>query len=722
MRSLFRDGAQPGACDSGLDGAGAGRVHSAGQSFPRRGLRNLDDLRAIGVLDGGVEPEFDRVVALAAQMLDCDVSLLSIIDEAGDRQFFKAECGLPWALAERREMPLSQSFCKTVVATAAPVRVADARRDPRFRDNPAIEALGIVAYLGLPVEAAPGQPVGSLCAIARVPRTWTDEDEETLRTLAAALSGQIQLRLALRDQRRISAELEETNDRFADMAANVPGAIFRYILHPDGRDEVEYMSPGCLGIWEATAEEIQGDTSRLWEIIVPEDLPGMQASIGRSAEQLDAWQHRWRVVTRSGRRKWLQGSGRPRRLDDGSILWNSLILDVTVEVQAQDKLRDTDRLLAEAQKQESIGRLAGGVAHDFNNLLAIIMGNAEVLLSGKVTGAPDGYLTDIVQAAQRGSDLTRSLLSFARRSDLKPEVIEVNDAVAGMHNLLTRTLPESITIETTLMAGLWQVRADRSALENALLNLVLNARDAMPKGGTLTIETANVRVTADYVEERGEDIPPGRYVMLAVSDTGTGIAPELLDRVFEPFFSTKGPDRGTGLGLPMVQGFAKQSGGTVRVYSEPGHGTAVKVFLRALGRSEPVRDELPAVQGEAVTGTVLLVEDNDGVRRAVRRTLEGAGYGVIEAGSGDAALDLLGSDGREIDVVLTDVVMPGRLQGPELVHRIRELRPDIPVIFMSGYPHEANVHGNGIRQNDISLMKPVARADLLAALGRALRR
>ena len=683
-------------------------------------MRNRDDLRAIGVLDGAGEPEFDRVVALTGRMLGCDVSLLSIVDAEADRQFFKAECGLPAAVAERRETPLSQSFCKTVVATAAPVRVTDARRDPRFRDNPAIEALGVVAYLGLPVEAAPGEPVGSLCAISTTPRAWTDAEEETLRTLAAALSGQIQLRLALRDQRRISAELESTNQRFADLAANVPGAIFRYILHPDGRDEVEYMSPGCLGIWEASAEEIQGDASRLWEIIVPEDVPGMQASIGRSAEQLDAWQHRWRVVTRSGRKKWLQGYGRPRRLEDGSILWNSLILDVTVEVQAQEKLRDSDRMLAEAQRQDSIGRLAGGVAHDFNNLLAIIMGNAEVLLSGKVTDAADGYLTDIVQAAQRGSDLTRSLLSFARRSDLKPVVIEVNEAIAGMHNLLSRVLPEHIAIETTLMAGLWQVRADRSALENVLLNLVLNARDAMPKGGTLTIETANVRIVEDYIAERGEDIAPGRYVMLAVSDTGTGIAPEVLERVFEPFFSTKGPDKGTGLGLPMVQGFAKQSGGTVRVYSEPGHGTSVKVYLRATSVREKVAPDPITPGTAAAAGTVLLVEDNDAVRRTVRRTLEAAGYAVREAASGDAAAALLDDPAQGFDVVLTDVVMPGQLQGPELVHLIRDRRPDVPVIFMSGYPHEANVHGNGIRENDISLMKPVARSALLAALARAL--
>ncbi len=659
-------------------------------------------------------------MSLVTRLLGCDVSLLSIVDTPGDRQFFKAERGLgaPWS--DLRETPLSHSFCKSVVATGEPVRVTDARRDDRFRDNLAIEALGVISYLGIPVKAAPGEVVGSLCAVSGTPRVWTDGEEETLGALAEALSGQIQLRLALRDQQRITAELEATNERFSDMAANVPGAIFRYILHADGQDTVEYMSPGCLDIWEVSAEEIATSPSLLWDIIVPEDVPGMQASIGRSAERLTAWQHCWRVVTRAGRKKWLQGYGQPRRLDDGSILWNSLILDVTVEVEAQKKLRENDVLLAEAQKQESIGRLAGGVAHDFNNLLAIVMGNTEVLLSGKGTEPTTTYLTEIVQAAQRGSDLTRSLLSFARRSHLKPTVLEVNEVISGLHNLLRRTLPENTTIETSLMAGLWQVRADRGALEGALLNLVLNARDAMPKGGLLTIETANVRIVQDYIAERGEDIPPGRYVMLAVSDTGTGIAEDMLKQIFEPFFSTKGPDQGTGLGLPMVQGFAKQSGGTVRVYSEPGHGTSVKVYLRAQVGREPV----PTAARQAVmtggTATVLLVEDNTAVRRTVRRILEGAGYGVVEAESGDAAVAMIDDSGRGFDLVLTDVVMPGKLQGPELVHHIRDRWPDAPVIFMSGYPHEANVHGNGIRENDISLMKPVARADLLAAVARAL--
>jgi signal transduction histidine kinase/ActR/RegA family two-component response regulator len=683
-------------------------------------LRNTRDLSTIGLLDGANEEDFDRAVQLLARVLRCDVSLLSVIDEARDRQAFKAETGLAKPWSDLRETPLSHSFCRTVVAEASMIRVTDARLDPRFKDNPAVQELGVIGYLGMPVETAPGEPVGALCAISSTPRDWTEPDAETLRTLAATVSAQIQLRLALRDQRQISANLEVTTQRFTDLAANVPGAIFRYVLHPDGRDEVEYMSPGCMDIWEVGPQDIAGNPALLWNIIVPEDVQGMQASIMRSAQQLVEWKHRWRVITRSGKQKWLQGYGQPKRLGDGSIIWNSLILDVTVEVQAQNKLRENDRLLAESQKQEIIGRLAGGVAHDFNNILAIILGNAEIMLSGTAAEPAESYLSDIVQAAQRGRDLTRSLLSFARRSELKPEVMEVNQTIEELQTLLRRALPENISLKVTRMVGLWPVRADRGALESALLNLVLNARDAMQKGGTLTIETANVDISEDYIAERHEDIPPGRYVMLAVTDTGSGMTPDVLDRAFEPFFTTKETDKGSGLGLPMVQGFAKQSNGMVRIYTELGHGTSVKMYLRAVEAPSSLPETKPEPAPTVAVGRVLLVEDNEAVRRTVRWTLEGAGYTVIEAASGDAAMDMMDDVCSGFDLILTDVVMPGRLQGPELVHRIRDRRPDVPVIFMSGYPHEANVHGNGIRDTDISLMKPFARSDLLAALSGAL--
>ncbi|MGS4946824.1 ATP-binding protein [Meridianimarinicoccus sp. RP-17] len=680
----------------------------------------MDRLRAIGVLDGEAEQAFDRIVDLVARTLGCPVSLVAIIDTARDRQFIKAAHGLPPSLSEKRELPLSHSFCKTVVASHAPVVVPDAREDPRFRDNPAVSELDVIAYLGMPVVDASGQAVGSLCAVSSSPRTWSADDREMVQTLADAVSREIRMRTALAEQRELNAELRAVERRFSDLAANVPGAIFRYILFPDDRDLVEYMSPGCLDIWEVGPEEIENDASRLWEVILPEDEDGLRASIARSAQQMDRWEHRWRIVTPSGRQKWLQGYSTPQRIDDGAILWNALILDVTVEVEAQEKLQRTERFIAEAQKQETIGQLAGGLAHDLNNLLAVVMGNAEVALARSGIDSVDTYLNDIIRSAERGSDILQSVLSFARRSDLRPVVLDMHEVLRGMDNMIRRTVPENIDLSISGDRAARYVSADRGGLENALLNLILNARDAMPHGGKLTVETANVDLGDDYIARRGEDIAPGRYVMLSVSDTGIGIDPMDIDRIFEPFFTTKGKGKGTGLGLSMVQGFSKQSGGTLRVYSERGHGSSFQLFLPALEDAGTKAAEKPQSDAAPGGGRVLLVEDNDDVRKTVRMILDGAGYLVTEAASGDIALTMLDDTCSGFDVVLTDVVMPGKLQGPDLVHVIRDRNPRMPVVFMSGYPHEANVHGNGIRRNDISLTKPMSKAKLLTALGQAL--
>ena len=520
---------------------------------------------------------------------------------------------------------------------------------------------------------------------------------------------------------RMVVRLEESERRFSDLAGNIPGAIFRYILHPDGSDQVEYMSPGCFGIWEIDAEEIQGDPSKLWAAIDEEDLPAMQASVEQSAKSLSQWMHRYRITTPSGVRKTLEGHGSPSLLEDGSILWNSLVLDVTTEVEAQQELDKNLAMLFESQKQESLGRIAGGIAHDFNNLLAIVMGNAELLADRDLPARELGYVNDILQASRKGGELTRRLLSFARRSTLEPEVIDLNRTIQEMSSLLHRTVPENIRIDVTQTAGLWMTRVDKGFLESSLLNVVINARDAMKTGGILTIETANVRIGPEYVEDYGEDMQPGRYVMLAVSDTGVGIEPEVLPNIFDPFVTTKGPDEGTGLGLSMVYGFAKQSGGTVRVYSELDKGSTFKIYLKATEENAAdtvTYDVLPSAGGTA--GTILLVEDQEQVRKVTRAILEREGYRVLEAASGDQASLLFQRAEKSIDLLITDVVMPGELQGPDLASEVRADDSEIPVIFVSGYPHEAKINGHGVGEGDISLTKPIERGALLKAVKRAL--
>jgi CheY-like chemotaxis protein len=353
--------------------------------------------------------------------------------------------------------------------------------------------------------------------------------------------------------------------------------------------------------------------------------------------------------------------------------------------------------------------------------MAIVLGNAELLLSGDVDESPEIFLEEIRKSAVRGGELTKRLLSFARKSNLVTELLNANQCVMEMSDLLRRTIPQNIEIKTTLMAGLWPCKTDKSFLDSALLNLVVNARDAMPEGGLLTIETTNVRINEEYIEDRDEDLEPGRYIMLAVTDTGIGIEPDLIPKIFDPFVTTKGPDAGTGLGLSMVQGFAKQSGGTVRIYSEKGVGTSVKIYLGAHDASEELLVSAPALPDTPkMSGRILLAEDEEGLRKIVRVFLETAGFEVSDAATGDQAFKIFLRDPDAFDLIVTDVIMPGKLQGPMMVREVREIRGDMPAVYVSGYPHEANVHGNGIRGDDISLTKPLQRTAFIGAVQKAI--
>ncbi len=379
--------------------------------------------------------------------------------------------------------------------------------------------------------------------------------------------------------------------------------------------------------------------------------------------------------------------------------------------------RETEKQLVESRKMDAIGQLTGGIAHDFNNLLAVIMGNLELIEAETDPKQQSEMISDALAATIRGRDLTMSMLNFARRAPLTPKPMDINQAIRNLEILVRRVLPENITIETALGAGLWTVLADRSSTESALLNLCLNARDAMPNGGKLTIETTNMRVDQDYIDDRAETVDPGRYVMVAVTDTGSGIPSEKFGDIFEPFYTTKGVGEGSGLGLSMVQGFAKQSGGTVHVYSELGVGTTFKLYLKTVHDpdKELARSPKPIERSIPHGLRVLLVEDEEKVRKVVANLLASEGADVVEAEESAGAERAFKTKGH-FDLLLTDIVMPGDLQGTGLARRLREIEPDLPVVFMSGYPNEAKVHGNGLRPEDVRLMKPVSRRELCQAV------
>ena len=405
------------------------------------------------------------------------------------------------------------------------------------------------------------------------------------------------------------------------------------------------------------------------------------------------------------------------------------LLERTAELETESKLRqEAEETLRQSQKMEAVGLLSGGIAHDFNNLLTIIIGNLDTMRRALVDAANPGTVAELrskltkpVESALKGANsaaqLTQRLLAFSRRQALEPARVDLDRLVSDMIEILHRSLGEDINIETVLGAGLWPTFVDAHQVENVLLNLALNAKAAMPKGGHLTIETANCYLDDAYVERFG-DIEAGQYVLLCVSDTGTGIRTEILDRVFEPFFTTKPQGEGSGLGLAMVHGFVKQSGGHIRIYSEQGHGTTVKIYLpRATGdekvaavpAGKPARATPTA--GARKDETVLVVEDNDGVREYAVEVLEQLGYRVLAASDAKEALRLL-SDGKHVDLLFTDIVLPGAITGRVLADQAKDMRPDLRVLYTTGYTRNAIVHQGRLDPDVHLLNKPYTQQSL----------
>lgn len=386
------------------------------------------------------------------------------------------------------------------------------------------------------------------------------------------------------------------------------------------------------------------------------------------------------------------------------------------ELRAQsEQRRAAEEQLRQLQKMEAVGVLSGGIAHDFNNMLAVVISGLNLTQRRLARGDTDvqQFMDGAMEGAKRAAALTQRLLAFARQQPLAPEPIDANRLVSGLTDLLTRSLGETIALETVLGAGLWKAKVDPNQLENALVNLAVNARDAMPEGGKLTIETANAHVDEDYAREAGIEV--GQYVQLCISDTGSGMTPAVMARAFDPFFTTKEVGRGTGLGLSQVYGFIRQSNGHVKIYSEAGHGTTIKIYLpRWWGEAPPPPPRAMAspLAGGRPGEVVLVVEDEDRVRTFTSEALRELGYTVLQAATGTEALSLLDS-GQAVTLLLTDIVMPG-MTGRELADRALALRPGLKVVYMTGYTRNAVVH-NGVLDPGTNFLPKPFSVDQLAS-------
>jgi PAS domain S-box-containing protein len=502
------------------------------------------------------------------------------------------------------------------------------------------------------------------------------------------------------EHKRAVQELSESEERYRDLVENAHDIIYSHDLNGNYTS----VNRAALEITGYTHEEALN--LNLDQTVAPEYLDTAREMLERklAGEQVTAYE--MEILAKDGRRIAIEANTKLVFRDGKPIGVQGIARDVTQRKELEQQLR-------QSQKMEAIGQLAGGVAHDFNNLLTAINGYSSLALQ---RANPDdrirGYLEEIRKAGERAANLTRQLLAFGRKQLLKPVALNLNDVVSDMNKMLRRLIGEDIRFDARFDPALKQVKADAGQIEQVLVNLVVNSRDAMPQGGTLTIETANFEIDPEFASKH-LDLLPGNYVMLAVSDTGCGMDEKTQARIFEPFFTTKEKGRGTGLGLSTVYGIVKQSGGNIWVYSEPGQGTVFKVYLPQLQEdAEAPRKSVVETVVPRGSETILLVEDEDVVRGLARQILEQAGYNVLDASGGEEAIRLCRERRGPIDLLLTDVVMP-ETSGREIARRLTKLRPATRVLYMSGYTDDAIVH-HGVLDSDVEFIQkpftPVALA------------
>jgi PAS domain S-box-containing protein len=535
----------------------------------------------------------------------------------------------------------------------------------------------------------------------------------------------------VQERRAIEAERDQAIVKLRALNGELEQKVVAQSL---ARGRTWQLSPDLIGVlnadghfessnpaWQATLGWTQDEVAEmnLFDFIHPDDRSRTRHAwrdAVHSKRTALRFENRYRHKTDGWR--WLSWVAVP---DDGKLYCSAR--DITAEKTAAAELEQAQEQLRQAQKMEAVGQLTGGLAHDFNNLLAGISGSLELIAmrikQGRINEL-DRYMTVAMSASKRAAALTHRLLAFSRRQTLAPQATDVNAMIGGMLDMIRRTTGPSVRVEATYLDGLWPTLVDQSQLENALLNLCINARDAMPNGGHITIETSNQ--TLDRAAARERDLASGDYLLMRVTDTGVGMPPDVIAKAFDPFFTTKPIGQGTGLGLSMIYGFAKQSGGQVRIDSRVGHGTVVQVYLPR-HRGDVDRDDAPlaptALLAGGAAGTVRVVDDEPSVRMLVTDVLKELGYTVVEAADAAGGLKVLQSD-RRLDLIVTDVGLPGLMNGRQLADAARVTRPHLNVLFITGYAENALLKDGQLEPGMAVLTKPFAVDTLVASIRRLI--
>ncbi|APW39652.1 two-component system sensor histidine kinase/response regulator [Rhodoferax koreense] len=655
----------------------------------RLALINLSD--RIRDLDDPVEIAYAAAETLAHE-LKVDRAGYGIVNKLAETIDIAKDWNAPGvnSLAGRLRFRDYGSYIEDL-AQGRTVAFEDARTDPRTKDTAAaLERINARAVVNMPLTEK-GNLVGLLYLNHGSVRAWTDTEIGFVREVGDRVRSSIARREAQAELQLLARSLESqvqqrTYERDRTWALNQD---LLGVASVDGH--FESINPA----WQAVLgwQEAEVRAAPLRTLVHPEDLDATDAAMAALKNGAKTTHFENRCRTTLGDYRWLSWTA---VRDDGHVY--TVARDITSEKVHAAELDAAKEQLRQSQKLEAVGQLTGGLAHDFNNLLGAIKGCLELIRRRNKEGRAqdiDRYVELAQGATARGAALTHRLLAFSRQQTLDPKPLDMNRLVAGMQELIARTMGPGITMEVVGAAGLWTVEADPNQLENALLNLCINARDAMPDGGKLSIETGNRWLDERTARER--DVSPGQYVSLCVSDNGVGMPPEVVARAFDPFYTTKPLGQGTGLGLSMVYGFSKQSGGQVRIYSEVGKGTMVCIYLprhageeEAAAKPDAVQEAMPAQHGR----TVLVVDDEASLRMLLVEELREAGYRVLEAGDGAEALQLLQTAGR-VDMLVTDVGLPGGMNGRQVAEAARLARPGLQVLFITGYAENAVLsHGH----------------------------